>query len=455
MELDLLDRHDPAYNSREQSATLSPSPAPMTGLKFLIADDSPGNLKLLRTGLEYEGHQVVEAGNGIEALAALEREPFDALISDILMPSMDGFRLCRKIRTSSKSYSAIPLVLYTATYDSPTDRALAAAVGADAYILKPASPATLIAAVRDAIQSANRSRIAGTNANRNADGGDDEANVLALYNAALVHKLESRNSEVQESLAQLQLAHATIIELNRLLETRVDQRTAALEAANKELEAYSFSVSHDLQVPLRQISGLVQQMKASGTSRLDDENRGLLAHVAEATAQMSQLIEALLAFARTTRSEMHFVEVDLNPLIDKVIAGMLLDVQGRIVEWRRSALPRVHGDPILLQQVLVNLLSNAVKYTRPRDQAIIEIGAREGRGNEVVIFVRDNGVGFDSRYADKLFGVFQRMHTADEFEGTGVGLANARRIITRHGGTIWADAATGNGASFYFTLPRS
>jgi hypothetical protein len=427
----------------------------MTGLKFLIADDSPGNLKLLRTGLEYEGHQVVEAGNGIEALAALEREPFDALISDILMPSMDGFRLCRKIRTSSKSYSAIPLVLYTATYDSPTDRALAAAVGADAYILKPASPATLIAAVRDAIQSANRSRIAGTNANRNADGGDDEANVLALYNAALVHKLESRNSEVQESLAQLQLAHATIIELNRLLETRVDQRTAALEAANKELEAYSFSVSHDLQVPLRQISGLVQQMKASGTSRLDDENRGLLAHVAEATAQMSQLIEALLAFARTTRSEMHFVEVDLNPLIDKVIAGMLLDVQGRIVEWRRSALPRVHGDPILLQQVLVNLLSNAVKYTRPRDQAIIEIGAREGRGNEVVIFVRDNGVGFDSRYADKLFGVFQRMHTADEFEGTGVGLANARRIITRHGGTIWADAATGNGASFYFTLPRS
>src|ERR1700723_1242882 len=122
MELDLLDRHDPAYNSREQSATLSPSPAPMTGLKFLIADDSPGNLKLLRTGLEYEGHQVVEAGNGIEALAALEREPFDALISDILMPSMDGFRLCRKIRTGSKSYSEIPLVLYTATYDSPTDR---------------------------------------------------------------------------------------------------------------------------------------------------------------------------------------------------------------------------------------------------------------------------------------------------------------------------------------------
>jgi light-regulated signal transduction histidine kinase (bacteriophytochrome) len=152
---------------------------------------------------------------------------------------------------------------------------------------------------------------------------------------------------------------------------------------------------------------------------------------------------------------MHFVEVDLNPLIDKVIAGLLLDLRGRIVEWRRSALPRVHGDPILLQQVLVNLLSNAVKYTQPRDQAVIEIGSREGRGNEVVIFVRDNGVGFDSRHADKLFGVFQRMHAADEFEGTGVGLANARRIITRHGGTIWADATTGNGASFYFTLPRS
>jgi signal transduction histidine kinase len=379
------------------------------------------------------------------------------------MPSMDGFRLCRTIRTSSKSYSEIPLILYTATYDSPTDRALAEAVGADAFILKPASPATLIAAVRDALQSANRSRIAGTNAdtagmtggNTGGNTGADDANVLALYNAALVHKLESRNSEVQESLAQLQRAHATIIDLNRLLETRVEQRTAALEAANKELEAYSFSVSHDLQVPLRQIGALVQQMKDSGTSRLDDENMGLLARVAEAAAQMSQLIEALLAFARTTRSEMHFVEVDLNPLIDKVIAGLLLEVRGRIVEWRRGALPRVHGDPILLQQVLVNLLSNAVKYTRPRDQAVIEIGSREGRGNEVVIFVRDNGVGFDSQYADKLFGVFQRMHAADEFEGTGVGLANARRIITRHGGTIWADASIGNGASFYFTLPRS
>ena len=374
------------------------------------------------------------------------------------MPSMDGFRLCREIRTSSKSYREIPLILYTATYDSPTDRALAQAVGADAFILKPASPATLIAAVRDALQSAKPSRIAGTNAGTGAHTGaqmGDDANILALYNAALVHKLESRNSEVQESLAQLQRAHATIIELNRLLETRVEQRTAALEAANKELEAYSFSVSHDLQVPLRQISGLVQQMKDSGTSRLDDENRGLLAHVAEATAQMSQLIEALLAFARTTRSEMHFVEVDLNPLIDKVIAGLSLDLRERIVEWRRSALPRVHGDPTLLQQVLANLLSNAVKYTRPRAQAVIEIGAREGRGNEVVIFVRDNGVGFDSQYADKLFGVFQRMHAADEFEGTGVGLANARRIITRHGGTIWADATTGNGASFHFTLPRS
>ena len=125
------------------------------------------------------------------------------------------------------------------------------------------------------------------------------------------------------------------------------------------------------------------------------------------------------------------------------------------MEWRRNPLPKVHGDPILLHQVLANLLSNAVKYTRTRDQAVIEIGTREGRNHEVVIFVRDNGVGFDSRFAGKLFGVFQRMHRADEFEGTGIGLANAQRIVTRHGGTIWADAAPGSGAAFYFSLPRS
>lgn len=416
-------------------------------LKILIADDSPRNLELLRAGLESEGHHVVEADNGVEALALLDREPVDAVISDILMPSMDGFQLTREIRKGAKSYSEIPLILYTAAYDSPADRALAAAVGADAYILKPVAPATLIAAVRDVLRKADRRRIATPEA--------DEVNVLEQYNAALVRKLESRNVEVQESLAELQSAHEHIVELNRLLESRVTQRTAALDTANRELEAFSFSVSHDLQAPLRRINGFVEMLKGSASSQLDDNNTKVLTDIIEASRQMTQLIQALLAFARTSRTDMHFADVDLNVLVDKAIRELDSETRGRIIEWRRNTLPNVHGDPILLHQVLANLLSNAVKYTRTRDQAVIEIGTRAARDDEVVIFVRDNGVGFDSRFAGKLFGVFQRMHRADEFEGTGIGLANAQRIVTRHGGTIWADAALGSGACFYFSLPRS
>jgi signal transduction histidine kinase len=419
----------------------------MKALTFLIADDFPANLKLLRVGLESEGHQVIEAANGLEALAVLDQESVDAVISDILMPSMDGFRLCSEIRRSTKSYREIPLILYTATYDSLADRALADSVGADAYMLKPAPATALIAAVQDARHNTSRRPKRASVA--------DEADVLKHYNAALVHKLETRSNEVQDSLLELQSAHRQIVEMNQLLETRVAQRTAALDTANKELEAFAFSVSHDLQAPLRRISGFAQLLKDSVSSSIDSSNREMLGHVIDASTQMSQLIDALLAFARTSRSEMHFGEVDLDILLDKVIADLHDVCRGRIIEWRRTPLPRVRGDAILLHQVLVNLLSNAVKFTRTRDKAVIEIRALDGHDNETVVSISDNGVGFDMRYTAKLFGVFHRMHRADEFEGTGVGLANAQRIVTRHGGSIWANASLGSGATFCVSLPRS
>jgi signal transduction histidine kinase len=416
-------------------------------MKFLIADDSPRNLELLHVGLEFEGHEVVEATNGVEALAVLESETVNAVISDILMPSMDGFRLCREIRGSEKAYSDIPIILYTATYDSPSDRALAIAVGADGFILKPCPAATLIEAVQEILRKPTVRQIINTDC--------EDAYVLKNYNAALVRKLETRNDEALESLAKLQAAHERIVELNQLLESRVLQRTAALDAANKELEAFSFSVSHDLQAPLHQISGFVHVLQESAPAQLDAGNRGVLEHILEATARMFRLIDALLAFARTSRSEMHFAEVDLNVIVQKVIVDLRCNYEGRSVEWCCGELPKVQGDATLLYQVLVNLLSNAVKYTRTRDRAVIEIGAGEPRNNEIVVFVRDNGVGFDLRYAGKLFGAFQRMHREDEFEGIGIGLANAQRIVVRHGGSMWADAAPGSGAAFYFSLPRS
>ncbi len=414
-------------------------------LNFLIADDSPINLKLLHVNLESEGHRVVEAGNGIEALAILDRQPVDAVISDILMPSMDGFRLCREIRTCAKSYSGIPLVLYTATYDSPADRALAHTVGADAFVLNPAPVAVLIGAVQDALRNQATRRITAPK--------PDEAYVLGQYNTALVAKLEARNGEVRDSLLELQSAHGRILELNKTLETRVAQRTAALDAANKDLEAFSYAVSHDLRAPLRRIGGFSQLLAESSSARLDDASRGMLTQIVGAAAQMDELIDALLDFGRMGRAELHLATVDLDALIDKAIADLQPESKGRIIEWHRAPLPKVRGDAVLLGQVLANLLSNAVKYSRTRDAATVDIGSRVGRDGQLVVFIRDNGVGFDLSRAGKLFGVFQRMHSTDEFEGLGIGLANAERIVTRHGGAIWAEAAPGTGATFYFSLP--
>jgi len=275
------------------------------------------------------------------------------------------------------------------------------------------------------------------------------------HSVALVRKLEARNNELQESLASLQAAHERMVQLNRLLETQVEQRTATLAAVNKELETFSFTVAHDLRAPLRRITGFAQLLEETASSVLDGENRKFLRHIIDGAVQMDRLIEALLEFSRTARTEMCFGEVDLEALLDETLVILRSDLLDRQIDWRRSALPKVRGDKALLRQVFVNLLSNAIKYTRMREPASIEVGTRQEGEHEIVVFVRDNGVGFDMRYAERLFGVFQRMHGTDEFEGAGIGLAGAQRIVTRHGGSIWADAEVGHGATFFFSLPRT
>lgn len=239
---------------------------------------------------------------------------------------------------------------------------------------------------------------------------------------------------------------------NAALERRVRQRTDELEAANKELEAFSYSVSHDLRTPVRHIDGYAEMLGKSTDSSLSEKDRRYLNQIINASKQMGQLINDLLEFSRMGRAEMRRTQVDLQDLVEKVIQGLQPEIDGRNIVWKKGSLPQVQADPSLLQQVFSNLLFNAIKYTRPRNPAEIEIGCTVEAG-ETVIFIRDNGVGFDMKYADKLFGVFQRLHRAEDFEGTGVGLANVRRIIARHGGRTWAEAKVDGGATFYFTLP--
>jgi PAS domain S-box-containing protein len=248
-------------------------------------------------------------------------------------------------------------------------------------------------------------------------------------------------------------AEQQIRQLNEGLERTVAERTEQLQAANRELEAFAYSVSHDLRAPVRHIAGFVELLHQQLASQLDPQATHYIAVISKAASRMGMLIDELLAFSRMGRVELSKVEVDLAALVQEAIAELAPETQGRDITWNIAPLPRVQGDEGMLKLVFVNLLSNAVKFTRTRQQAVVEIGCASRQPSETVCYVRDNGAGFDNRYTDKLFGVFQRLHRQDEFEGTGIGLASVQRIIHRHGGRVWAEGAVDQGAAFYFSLP--
>jgi light-regulated signal transduction histidine kinase (bacteriophytochrome) len=234
----------------------------------------------------------------------------------------------------------------------------------------------------------------------------------------------------------------------------LQRRGELLEAANKELEAFSYSVSHDLRAPLRHIDGYAALLRKTVDHSLNEKAARYLQTISDAAKQMGQLIDDLLVFSRMGRQDMLQTTVNMDQLIKSILSDLRLDLHGRQISWTIASLPEVKGDPSMLRQVFVNLLTNALKFTSTRATASIEIGVDTHSSDEIVLYVRDNGVGFDMQYAPKLFGVFQRLHRADEFEGTGIGLANVRRIVHRHGGRTWADGVPDKGATFYVALPE-
>jgi len=409
-------------------------------VEILIAEDSPTQTQQLQHILEEQGYCVTHAANGRLALEAARRSKPTLIISDVVMPEMNGYELCRCIKLDPDLRNT-PIILVT-TLSDPQDVIRGLECRADNFILKPYDEHHLLNRVQFVLMNRGTGNAEqtglpvevffnGQNYLITADRLQILNLLLSTYDAAI-----QRNKEVT-------LAKDDLHRLN-----------TKLKAANDELEAFAHTVSHDLRAPLRHIRSYAQYLTRSDRSTFSEQDREFLEHIVSATERMNRLIEDLLAFSRMAMSDLRQVSIDPQSLLDEVFRQIQPEIGMRNIVWKRNPLPSLQADPALLRQVFINLLLNAIKYSRPRNPAEIEIGCLAETPDEIVIFVRDNGVGFDMEYANKLFGVFQRLHRQEEFEGTGVGLANVRRIIARHGGRTWAEGKIDGGATFYFTLPR-
>ena len=426
-------------------------------MNILIADDNATNLKLLRVTLEAEGHNVFAAGDGVEAMLVLEHQKIAAVISDILMPRMDGYRLCYEVRKSRTSHD-LPFIFYTSTYTTPSDEKLAMQMGADSFLRKPAPTDKILWALREAMDCPHRPQPA-----RAASAGDVE--LMKDYSERLVNKLEERNCELQAACeklfllnqtvcnrsAQLEQAQEALKKANNELERRVRERTAELEAVNAELETFNHSAAHDLRAPLRGIDGFSAALLEDCAAHLSADGKHYLQRILQNTARMKEIIDSLLELSRINRCEMKLTAIDLGEVARAILEELQEAEPGRKVEIRVAPNVVTQGDERLLRSALENLLDNSWKFTAKKGNPCIEFGVQSETA-ETVYFVRDNGAGFNMAHTRHLFGPFQRLHSADEFPGTGAGLATVQRIIARHGGRIWGEGKPGEGAAFYFTL---
>ena len=362
--------------------------------RILIVDDEAAQMQTLCNMLRDCGYETVGCTTGTEALTIIRTESFDVLLVDLPMPAMDGITLLRAAQDVDPQLVGIIMT----DEDTVAAAVEAMRMGALDYILKPFKLSVI---------------------------------QPVLARALVVRRLRLDNAE---------------------LERRIRERTAELEVANAALESFSYSVSHDLRTPLRVISGFAGILIEDYAQQQPAEAQHLLHRITANVQRMEQLIEDLLRFSRLGRQPLLKQPVNMADLVHEVLEELRKEQGDRHIDTCVSDLPNGIGDPALLKHVFLNLLSNAFKFTRRQARAVVEVGSQQ-HAAETVYFVRDNGVGFDMRYATNLFGAFQRFHSAAQFEGTGIGLSIVQRIIQRHGGRIWCETAVDQGATFYFGLP--
>jgi PAS domain S-box-containing protein len=514
---------------------------------ILIVDDTPESRELLGRILEEHGYRVRPAPNGRLALESVAARLPDLILLDVKMPEMDGYEVCRRLKSNEKSRN-VPVIFISAHGETAKKVEGFKAGGVD-FITKPFEREEVLARVeiqlrlheltehleqlvnrrtrqlqheiavrkhteeilqeKDYIIESASSVIAtcdleGTMTYVNPAflktwGYEDAQDIYGrpfwkfwmvedrldeIMTALKSKKIWSDEIEARKKdgtpfhvhvlaamvfnkagepvglmstsvdITKRKQAEEKINEYREHLEELVRGRTAQLEAANKEMHDFTYTVSHDLRAPLRHIDGFIELLQKKAGTVIDEQGRHCMTAISEAAQKMGLLIDDLLSFSRMGRHAVTVQQVELSWLVRDILREFEPDIAGRKIDWRIGALPVVSADEAMLRVVLVNLISNALKFTRPRETATIEIGSLPGQTSEAVIFVGDNGVGFDMAYADKLFGVFQRLHHEGEFEGTGIGLANVRRIIARHGGRTWAEGKPDQGATFYLTLPQ-
>jgi len=369
----------------------NPEPTP----RLLVVDDELSQLQALCAVLREEGHEVVGCATPDEALDALRQQRFDVLLSDLHLPQMDGIALTRQALAIDPDI--VPVLMTGQGTISTAVEAMK--VGALDYVLKPFR--------------------------------------IAWMRPVLARALEVRRLRLH----------------NRQLADAVAQRTAQLEAANRELDAFAARIAHDLRGPLLGMLGFARVVRDDNREQLDGQSLGYLERIIVAGERADRMIGDLLAFARLGDSPIRREPVELDAVLRRARQMIDPEAEGRAVEWRVGSLPTVQGDPSLLEQVFVNLLSNALKFTRTRERARIEVGSRSEPSVGYTVWVRDNGVGFEATQAGRLFIPFQRLHRADQFEGSGIGLAHVKRIVERHGGTVRVESQLDQGATFFITLP--
>lgn len=369
----------------------------ITPVDILLVDDKPENLAVLESILEGPEYRLTKAQSAQETLMALISTEFALIVLDIRMPGTSGIELAQIIK-GRKRTKDIPIIFLTAHYAEDEQVLSGYGAGAVDYLTKPVNPGIL------------KSKV------------------------AVFGELYRKSKALNEA--------------NRILNSRNEE----LLAANKELEAFSYTVSHDLRAPLRHICGYIEMLREHAEERLDEQARRYLDLIQKSSGKLGQLIDNFLDFARMGRTDLNIMSVDMNELVRQSVDSLRPEMEGRHMDWQIAPLPAVEADINMMRQVWFNLLSNAVKYTRHREIARIEIACDVSQPGELVFHVRDNGVGFDMRYAEKLFGVFQRLHRESEFEGVGIGLANVRRIVNRHGGRTFAEGTVNAGAKMSFTL---